>query len=194
MANFTDYANPEGLVLLRNSLRKVLPEKSNKPSEITIVIFGASGNCHYFFHTKFIESMNQFFVGDLAQRKIYPTLWYLFKEDLLLNQISIFGYSRTKLSVVELRKKCMPFFQVQNTFFLARNINALRSDSMNQVSTNDKGDKLEEFWSRNYYVSGRYDQRRDIELLNQEIRMKETEGFQHNRYIQSLLNFSYQIT
>jgi len=44
MKKMNDEANAEGLLLLKNSLRKVLTQKSNQPSETFIVIFGASVN------------------------------------------------------------------------------------------------------------------------------------------------------
>ena len=63
--------------------------------------------------------------GDLARKKIYPTLWALFRDNLIptvkskcfmLNIYSIicsvlqgtviFGYARSKLSIEEIRSKC----------------------------------------------------------------------------------------
>ena len=50
--------------------------------------------------------------GDLAKKKIYPTLWALFKERLLPKQTRIVGYARSKLSVEEIRGKCKPWLKV----------------------------------------------------------------------------------
>ena len=50
--------------------------------------------------------------GDLAKKKIYPTLWYLFRDKLLPPKTSIVGYARSKLSVPEIREKCKPWFKV----------------------------------------------------------------------------------
>ena len=57
-------ANAEGLQLLRESLKKVqVGESEVKDSSYVFVVFGAS--------------------GDLATKKIYPTLWALFRDNLL---------------------------------------------------------------------------------------------------------------
>lgn len=50
--------------------------------------------------------------GDLAKKKIYPTLWLLYKDNLLPKNTVIYGYSRSKLTVDELRKKCEPYIKV----------------------------------------------------------------------------------
>lgn len=51
------------------------------------------------------------------------------------------------MTVDELRAKCDPYMQVKP----------------------DEQIRYEEFWRLNYYVAGSYDQRRDFELLNQEL-------------------------
>jgi len=131
-------ANAEGLQLLRESLKKVqVGESEVKDSSYVFVVFGAS--------------------GDLATKKIYPTLWALFRDNLLPKDIRIFGYARSKLTVAKIREKC--------------------------VGTVKAGEgeeqKLEEFWGANHYVAGSYDQKRDFELLNQEI--SKTEKGRSNR-------------
>lgn len=87
------------------------------------------------------------FQGDLAKKKIYPTLWWLFRDNLLPTGTIFYGYARSKLTVEELRAKCDPYMHV--------NAGEER--------------KYEEFWQSNHYVAGGYDSRRDFELLNQEI-------------------------
>ena len=56
--------NTEGLKLLRESLKKVQISK-NSPTDAShvFVVFGAS--------------------GDLARKKIYPTLWALYRDSLM---------------------------------------------------------------------------------------------------------------
>ena len=54
--------------------------------------------------------------GDLAKKKIYPTLWSLFKEKLMPNDTQIVGYARSKISVEEIRQKCQPFLKVSLVF------------------------------------------------------------------------------
>jgi len=122
--------NPEGLQLLRESLKKVQldsPEKAVGNVGHTFVVMGAS--------------------GDLARKKIYPTLWALFRDKLIPDGTMIFGYARSKLSVAEIRSKC------QGTV-LAR--------------PGEEG-LLDQFWAVNHYVAGAYDQQRDFEMLGQEM-------------------------
>ena len=56
--------NPEGLKLLRESLKKVeLSSSSSRDASHVFVVLGAS--------------------GDLARKKIYPTLWALYRDSLM---------------------------------------------------------------------------------------------------------------
>lgn len=92
--------------------------------------------------------------GDLAKKKIYPTLWWLYRDNLLPVKTIFFGYARSKMSVEQLREKCDPYMKVRP----------------------NEHQKYEEFWSLNQYVAGSYDGRRDFELLNQEISKFETQS------------------
>lgn len=85
--------------------------------------------------------------GDLAKKKIYPTLWWLFRDNLLPKTTTFFGYARSNLTVQDLRKNCEKYMKVK------------------------PGDeeRYEEFWKLNYYVAGSYNTRRDFELLNQQL-------------------------
>lgn len=83
----------------------------------------------------------------MAKKKIYPTLWWLFRDNLLPTGTIFFGYARTKLTVTELRAKCDQYMKVRP----------------------DEQARYEEFWRLNHYFAGGYDSRRDFELLNQEI-------------------------
>ena len=90
--------NPEGLDLLRKSLKCVREENSSCENDTEsashiFVVFGAS--------------------GDLAKKKIYPTLWALFKERLMPKQTRIVGYARSKISVEGIREKCKPWLKVR---------------------------------------------------------------------------------
>lgn len=91
-----EQGNPEGLELLRKSLKCVRDEKpeagSDEASHIFVVL-GAS--------------------GDLAKKKIYPTLWALFKENLVPKNTRFVGYARSKLSVDDIRQKCQPWLKVR---------------------------------------------------------------------------------
>merc|ERR1711976_329202 len=120
--------NAEGIELLRRSLRKVQVDlHEDKDATHIFVVFGAS--------------------GDLAKKKIYPTLWALFKEKLLPPDTQIVGYARSKLKVDDIRQKCGPWFKVKS----------------------GEEQLAEDFWKINNYVAGSYDQRKDFEILNQEM-------------------------
>ena len=95
--------------------------------------------------------------GDLACKKIYPTLWALFRHKALPPGSRIFGYARSQLSVSKIREKCA------DTVFAKKGQEEL----------------LEQFWSVNHYVAGSYDKKTDFEILNQE--MAAHEGKEANR-------------
>ncbi|XP_039233437.1 glucose-6-phosphate 1-dehydrogenase isoform X2 [Drosophila yakuba] len=100
----------------------------------TFVIFGAS--------------------GDLAKKKIYPTLWWLYRDDLLPKPTKFCGYARSSLTVDSLKEQCLPYMKVQS----------------------HEQKKYEEFWALNEYVSGRYDGRTGFELLNQQLELMENKN------------------
>ncbi|XP_078679208.1 glucose-6-phosphate 1-dehydrogenase-like isoform X4 [Branchiostoma floridae x Branchiostoma belcheri] len=85
--------------------------------------------------------------GDLAKKKIYPTLWWLFKDGLLPKQTYFVGYARSDLTVEGVRDKTTQYMKLQD----------------------DEKEKYEEFWKVNWYVRGSYTERTDFEHLNQEI-------------------------
>ncbi|XP_063617845.1 glucose-6-phosphate 1-dehydrogenase [Cydia splendana] len=85
--------------------------------------------------------------GDLAKKKIYPTIWYLYRDNLLPENTKFVGYARTKQSVAEVREKCKKYIKVR--------------------AGEEK--KYEQFWEANEYLAGSYDRRIDYELLNQQI-------------------------
>ena len=118
--------NAEGLKILRESLKKVQITASS-PSDAThvFVVFGAS--------------------GDLAKKKIYPTLWALFRDGLMPPGTQIFGYARSKMTVGELRGRCEGTVKAKEGEEAA----------------------LDSFWASNHYVAGSYDTQRDFEILNQ---------------------------
>lgn len=67
--------------------------------------------------------------GDLAKKKIYPTLWWLFRDRLLPEHIRIIGYARSALSVHQLRDKFKPFSKVR-----------INCDPKNVMQCGDGGD------------------------------------------------------
>ncbi|CAG0896285.1 unnamed protein product [Darwinula stevensoni] len=96
--------------------------------------------------------------GDLAKKKIYPTIWWLFRDGLLPKNTLFVGYARSKLTLEEVRGKCESHMMVKGA----------------------EQEKLEEFWGANRYFHGSYDVRRDFEFLNQELE-KLVKGNRANR-------------
>merc|ERR1711936_1187536 len=105
--------NAEGLKILRESLKKVQISVET-PSDAThvFVVFGAS--------------------GDLAKKKIYPTLWALFRDGLMPQGTQIFGYARSKMTVAQLRERCEGTVKAKE----------------------GEEELLEQFWNNNHYVAG----------------------------------------
>lgn len=82
--------------------------------------------------------------GDLAKKKIYPTLWWLFRDGLLPEQIHFVGFARSQLTVDAIRSACMPYLKV--------------SDS--------EAERLAAFFRRNTYISGKYADESSFSTLN----------------------------
>lgn len=123
-------AAEEMLTLIRQSLKQChTPGESNFEGSVPhiFVLMGAS--------------------GDLAKKKIYPTLWWIFRDRLLPTNTIFIGYARSDLTIQKIREKCFPYIKSKPT----------------------ESERLEEFWACNYYVKGSYDSRRDFELLDQEM-------------------------
>lgn len=123
-------AAEEMLTLIRQSLKTCqTPGDSNWEGNVphVFIVMGAS--------------------GDLAKKKIYPTLWWIFRDRLLPENTIFVGYARSNLSMQDVREKCTPYVKAKPA----------------------EAERLEQFWNINYYVKGSYDARRDFELLNQEL-------------------------
>ncbi|GFN88750.1 glucose-6-phosphate 1-dehydrogenase [Plakobranchus ocellatus] len=88
--------------------------------------------------------------GDLAKKKIYPTLWWLFKDGLLPAHTYFIGYARSNLTMEQIREKSLPYMKVQK----------------------NEEEKVEEFFKLNTYVSGKYDVKDDFIRLNEAIEKK----------------------
>ncbi|XP_075408056.1 glucose-6-phosphate 1-dehydrogenase-like [Tenrec ecaudatus] len=85
--------------------------------------------------------------GDLAKKKIYPTIWWLFRDGLLPGATFIVGFARSRLSVADIRKQSEPFFR----------------------ATPEEKLKLEEFFARNSSVAGHYDDPASYQHLNSHV-------------------------
>lgn len=77
---------------LRTSTMRCEGTHFESRSPHTFVIFGAS--------------------GDLAARKIYPTLWWLYRDQLLPQTTTFCGYARSRISLDELRENAEPHMKV----------------------------------------------------------------------------------
>jgi len=112
-----------GLDLIRESLN---PANMGNPVH-TFVVMGAS--------------------GDLAKKKIYPTLWWLYKDNLLPKNTQIVGYARSKISIDDILKKSVPFMKIKP----------------------EEKEKCAEFFKVNSYVAGAYDKSDGFAGLHQAI-------------------------
>jgi len=86
--------------------------------------------------------------GDLAKKKIYPTLWWLYRDDLLPVNTFFLGYARSKLDIVEyLTKTAYQYMKVKP----------------------EEKQLFDEFVKKNYYLAGSYDKDENFVELNQKI-------------------------
>ncbi|XP_054715675.1 glucose-6-phosphate 1-dehydrogenase-like [Uloborus diversus] len=126
-------ASPQCIALLRETL-ELLETKDHSEPGFTFIILGAS--------------------GDLAKKKIYPTLWALYRDNLLPKHTSIVGFARSNLTAADIRSRVTPY--------LPRN------------DINNHPEKVDAFFSLNQYVSGAYDGLEDFAKLNSVISSLET--------------------
>lgn len=86
--------------------------------------------------------------GDLAKKKIYPTFWELYKhKGWLPNNVKFVGYARSDLSVEKIREKTQPYMKTKP----------------------EEKEKLEDFFSLNFYVKGSYTDAEAFRNLNNEL-------------------------
>eukprot|EP00043_Microstomoeca_roanoka_P013759 m.135265 g.135265 ORF g.135265 m.135265 type:complete len:510 (-) comp15844_c1_seq1:197-1726(-) len=100
--------------------------------------------------------------GDLAKKKTYPVLWSLYEHNLIDKENTTFvGYARSKLSHEDLVGRIKPYLKARV--------------GEEQV--------LDEFLSRQEYVSGQYDQKESFDNLNKylEDQFKKTGKKKENR-------------
>lgn len=50
--------------------------------------------------------------GDLARKKIYPTLWWLYRDRLLPKKTFFIGYARSDITIDTIREKSTPYMKV----------------------------------------------------------------------------------
>lgn len=93
----------------------------------------------------------------MAKKKIYPTLWYLYRDKLLPKKVLIVGYARSDLTIEKIKASCSPFTKL---------------DTNNSEEARD----WEEFWKHNVYLKGSYDKGEDYDRLDALISTAETES------------------
>jgi glucose-6-phosphate 1-dehydrogenase len=100
--------------------------------------------------------------GDLAKKKIYPTLWWLFRDNLLPTKTFFVGYARSQIQIDHF---------LTNTCYKYMNVKP------------DEEEKFKEFVKINYYLAGSYDQQEHFVALNEKILeiSKQNSGKDSNR-------------
>ncbi|CAH8389925.1 unnamed protein product [Eruca vesicaria subsp. sativa] len=93
--------------------------------------------------------------GDLAKKKIFPALFALYYEDCLPEHFTIYGYSRSKMTDVELKN------MVSKTL-------TCRIDKRANC-----GEKMDEFLKRCFYHSGQYDSQEHFTELDKKLKEHE---------------------
>ncbi|XP_041460552.1 glucose-6-phosphate 1-dehydrogenase X-like isoform X2 [Lytechinus variegatus] len=89
--------------------------------------------------------------GDLAKKKIYPTLWWLYKDGLLPKKTKFVGYARSVMTIDALAAKTRPYMKIKD----------------------DQEGKLKEFFKENVYYKGSYDDAAEFEHLNDNLKTLE---------------------
>ncbi|CAI5448578.1 unnamed protein product [Caenorhabditis angaria] len=92
--------------------------------------------------------------GDLAKKKIYPTLWWLFRDNLLPANIKFVGYARSDLTVPKLRDSFEKYCKVRD----------------------GENEKFVKFLEHCSYVQGKYDTSDGFQKLKQYIDAFQTES------------------
>ncbi|XP_072102259.1 glucose-6-phosphate 1-dehydrogenase isoform X1 [Mobula birostris] len=85
--------------------------------------------------------------GDLAKKKIYPTLWWLFRDGLLPEDTHVVGFARSALTMQNLRDQVQPYLK----------------------ATEGELDKLDHFFRWHSYLQGKYNERASFQQLDRHI-------------------------
>lgn len=93
--------------------------------------------------------------GDLAKKKVYPTLWALFRDKLLPKGTFIVGYARSERTIKQLMNDVGKYVK---------------------LDLDKQNDLWQQFWSINYYVKGSYDNSDDFKQLNDTILKLQLDG------------------
>lgn len=129
----------------------------SQPSQVAATVQGGGEDLFQVFQTvvhlcEDIKNCHAFIVmgasGDLAKKKIYPTLWWLYRDNLLPDKTFFLGYARSKIDIQEfLTKTCYQYMKVKP----------------------DEEEKFKAFVAINHYLAGSYDQKESFVALNDKI-------------------------
>ncbi|EEC13253.1 glucose 6-phosphate dehydrogenase, putative, partial [Ixodes scapularis] len=135
-SSFPPALSPQCIALLKESIH-LFEEPVQEQQVHVFIVLGAS--------------------GDLAKKKIYPTLWALFRDGLLPPKTKFVGYARSNMTVESLSEKIEPYLKVKE----------------------EEKEKFSNFLKLNTYISGKYDASEDFDNLDGELR--KLEGSSANR-------------
>lgn len=88
--------------------------------------------------------------GDLSKKKIYPTLWWLYRDGLMPRKTVIVGFARSALTVEDIGLRMAPYSKLTE-------------------ENQGIGGKFTEFLAMNTYIKGNYDSSQDFCKLNEHI-------------------------
>jgi glucose-6-phosphate 1-dehydrogenase len=104
--------------------------------------------------------------GDLAAKKIIPSLWYLYIHDRLPEQLHIIGFSRRDLSLEEFRELIFKAL----TKYSDINKSEHASEDEKEKEKESKNKRLEDFFKMFSYCTGNFDDKQAFEKLAQNIK------------------------
>ncbi|CAF3000558.1 unnamed protein product [Rotaria socialis] len=84
--------------------------------------------------------------GDLAKKKIYPTLWWLYRDGFLPERIRFIGYARSQITIATIFEHAAKYMKVEN----------------------HERETFQKFVELNSYCVGHYDVEKDFQHLNDE--------------------------
>ncbi|KAI2802155.1 hypothetical protein RDWZM_010399 [Blomia tropicalis] len=99
-------------------------------------------------HTFFVFGAS----GDLAIKKIYPTLWALYRDELMPMKTAIVGYARSSISMTKLRENISKYIRLKDS---------------------DEEEIFDQFLQHNVYVQGKYDDPDDFRRLTKAVEQLE---------------------
>ncbi|CAG2111417.1 unnamed protein product, partial [Medioppia subpectinata] len=113
--------------------------------------FRSAAQTHIVQH--FLISSCTFTQGDLARKKLMPTLFALYLKKLLPQNIHIIGYARSKKTVDDIRRSVDPYVALKD---------------------NEERTKYDQFWQINQYIAGNTDNTSDYMAVDSHLKKIES--------------------